>query len=36
VDDDSVAATVRATAEKAGFRAERPVIEVRGRCASCA
>lgn len=36
VDDDGVAATVRATATRAGFKALRPVIEVRGKCATCA
>lgn len=36
IDDDSITAGVRATAEKAGFAATRPVIEVRGRCADCA
>jgi Fur family zinc uptake transcriptional regulator len=35
VDDDSLAQGVRATARAAGFRPERPVIEVRGRCANC-
>lgn len=35
VDDDGVAASVRATATRAGFRALRPVIEVRGKCATC-
>lgn len=35
IDDDSLSAGVRATAERAGFRPERPVIEVRGRCADC-
>jgi len=36
IDDDSLAQGVRATAQAAGFRPERPVIEVRGRCANCA
>jgi len=35
IDDDGVAATVRATATQAGFKALRPVIEVRGKCATC-
>ena len=35
VDDDAVAERVRAAAEATGFRPERPVIEVRGRCAGC-
>ena len=36
LDDDKLSASVRGAAEKAGFAAIRPVIEVRGRCASCA
>jgi Fur family transcriptional regulator, zinc uptake regulator len=36
LDDDRVTGGVRSAAERAGFRAERPVIEVRGRCGSCA
>lgn len=35
VDDDKLAERVRTTAAASGFRAERPVIEVRGRCAAC-
>ena len=35
VDDDSIAARVRAVAEATGFRPEKPVIEVRGRCGDC-
>ncbi len=35
VDDDQAAARVRQTAVEVGFRPERPVIEVRGRCATC-
>ena len=35
VDDDVLAKGVRATATAAGFKPERPVIEVRGRCADC-
>lgn len=35
LDDDRVTAGVRAAAAAAGFVAERPVVEVRGRCAAC-
>ncbi len=35
VDDDSVTGAVRAAAAASGFAPERPVIEVRGRCAAC-
>lgn len=35
IDDESVSERIRAAAAGAGFRAERPVIEVRGRCAAC-
>lgn len=35
VDDDALSSGVRAAAEKIGFAAERPVIEVRGKCAAC-
>ena len=35
IDDDSITKVVRSTAAKSGFSAERPVIEVRGRCANC-
>jgi Fur family zinc uptake transcriptional regulator len=35
LDDDSLSSGVRAAAETAGFKAERPVIEVRGRCGEC-
>lgn len=35
VDDDALSKGVRATASAAGFKAERPVIEVRGRCSDC-
>lgn len=35
VDDDGVAAGVRQAAEATGFRPEKPVIEVRGRCGEC-
>ncbi len=36
VDNDAVAGKVREAAEKSGFVAERPVIEVHGTCAECA
>lgn len=36
VDDDLLSARIRETASAAGFRPEKPVIEVRGRCATCA
>lgn len=35
VDDDNLSKGVRERASAAGFKAERPVIEVRGRCADC-
>lgn len=35
IDDDRLADGVRNVAEKSGFAPERPVIEVRGRCADC-
>lgn len=35
VDDDSIARKLRGAAQASGFKAERPVIEVRGRCADC-
>lgn len=35
IDDDALTGGVRAAAARAGFTAERPVIEVRGRCATC-
>jgi len=35
VDDDALAKGVRDRARAAGFQPERPVIEVRGRCADC-
>lgn len=35
IDDDALSATVRAAARKAGFFVERPVLEMRGRCAKC-
>ncbi|WP_343528395.1 transcriptional repressor [Sphingomonas sp.] len=36
IDDDHLTGAVRDAARGAGFRPERPVIEVRGRCADCA
>lgn len=36
IDDDRLSDGVRDTARAAGFLPERPVIEVRGRCAVCA
>ncbi|ODU21874.1 MAG: Fur family transcriptional regulator [Sphingomonas sp. SCN 67-18] len=35
IDDDRLSDGVRDAARKAGFAPERPVIEVRGRCADC-
>jgi Fur family zinc uptake transcriptional regulator len=35
VDDDQLSARIRKTAEATGFRPEKPVIEVRGRCSDC-
>lgn len=35
IDDDAITNHVRHAAEAAGFSPERPVIEVRGRCADC-
>ena len=35
VDDDKLSSGVRAAAAATGFAAERPVIEVRGRCHDC-
>lgn len=35
LDNDSVAESVRSAARAAGFAPERPVIEVRGKCADC-
>ena len=35
LDDDRITNQVRAAAQAAGFAPERPVIEVRGRCAAC-
>lgn len=36
VDDDRLSAAVREAALATGFAPDRPVIEVRGRCAACA
>jgi Fur family zinc uptake transcriptional regulator len=35
IDDDRITREVRHAAEVAGFSPERPVIEVRGKCADC-
>jgi len=35
IDDDALTQSVRSAARKAGFSPERPVIEVRGKCADC-
>jgi Fur family zinc uptake transcriptional regulator len=35
LDDDNVTGGVRDAASKAGFTADRPVIEVRGKCGDC-
>ena len=35
IDNDAITRTVRSAATNAGFSPERPVIEVRGRCADC-
>ena len=35
VDDDEVSRTIRKIAQAQNFKAERPVIEVRGLCKSC-
>ncbi|MEP0189479.1 MAG: transcriptional repressor [Erythrobacter sp.] len=36
VDDDEVSKTLRALAKSHSFRAERPVLEIRGVCSGCA
>ena len=36
VDDDAMSQVVRSIAEGQGFKAERPVIEIRGFCKACA
>lgn len=35
VDDEAVSRSIRALAESRNFRAERPVLEIRGLCRSC-
>jgi len=35
IDDDKLTEGVRSAARAAGFTPERPVIEVRGKCADC-
>jgi Fur family zinc uptake transcriptional regulator len=35
IDDDPLTAALRGAAERAGFAPERPVVEVRGKCAAC-
>jgi Fur family zinc uptake transcriptional regulator len=35
IDDDTLSGGVRAAAKTAGFKAQRPVIEVRGTCGEC-
>jgi len=35
IDDDRITGGVRAAAKAAGFKADRPVIEVRGKCGEC-
>ena len=35
VDDDQLTGRIRDTARASGFRPDRPVIEVRGKCADC-
>lgn len=35
LDDDLITKSVRSAAKAAGFSPERPVIEVRGKCATC-
>ena len=35
IDDDALTKSVRGLAEKADFKPERPVIEIRGLCAQC-
>ena len=36
IDDDDVSHTMRALAEKCGFTVQRPVLEIRGLCETCA
>ncbi|QDM41159.1 MULTISPECIES: transcriptional repressor [Bacteria] len=35
IDDDALTGSVRGLAERANFKPERPVIEIRGLCADC-
>jgi Fur family zinc uptake transcriptional regulator len=35
IDDDSLAESIRKAAAGAGFKAPRPLIEVRGKCGNC-
>ncbi|CAN5559053.1 Fur family transcriptional regulator [soil metagenome] len=35
IDDDSITGTIRSAAVAAGFAPQRPVVEVRGKCAEC-
>jgi len=35
VDDDEVSRSIRSVAQRSGFRAVRPVLELRGRCGDC-
>ena len=35
IDNDKLTSGVREAAKAAGFTAQRPVIEVRGRCEDC-
>ena len=35
IDDDRVETSIRAAAERAGFTAEVPVVEIRGTCTPC-
>jgi Fur family zinc uptake transcriptional regulator len=35
LDDDTITRSVRQTAQATGFSPQRPVIEVRGKCADC-
>lgn len=35
LDDDSLTGALRGAAQRAGFAAVRPVVEIRGRCGAC-
>ncbi|MGE4323954.1 MAG: Fur family transcriptional regulator [Sphingobium sp.] len=35
IDDDPITRSLRSAAEEAGFAPERPIVEVRGKCAAC-